>query len=275
MKICGIYEITCAGNGKRYIGSSVSIAARWSRHIRELKKTRHANPKLQHAWAKYGESAFTFVVLMECPRNELLFWESWFIQEAAPNSFNIAKDALAPMMGRTHTAETRAKMSASSPRRTPTQAERDNLRVKAIGRPANDNQRAAVSASNRTRQVTEATRKAMSKANIGRVKSDAERANISAALRARFADPLVRAQMAESLRGRKLTAEHKANISKGGKGIKKSPETIARMRAAAALRDPARYEKTAASLRGRPKSEAHRTALSVAGKLRYERERGV
>lgn len=33
MKLCGIYLITNLSNGKKYIGKSIDILARWEQHI--------------------------------------------------------------------------------------------------------------------------------------------------------------------------------------------------------------------------------------------------
>ncbi|MGH2510529.1 MAG: GIY-YIG nuclease family protein [Ktedonobacteraceae bacterium] len=50
----GIYRITCAVNGKIYIGSAVNIRNRWLQHHNELRHKKHPNQKMQNAWDKYG-----------------------------------------------------------------------------------------------------------------------------------------------------------------------------------------------------------------------------
>lgn len=65
----GVYLIRCETTGKQYIGSSVSIYKRWSDHRRSLRKGTSVCKGLQNAWNKYGEAAFAFRVLEECPRD--------------------------------------------------------------------------------------------------------------------------------------------------------------------------------------------------------------
>lgn len=62
----GIYRITCVPTGNHYIGSSIHIEERWRQHRTEMRGGYHSNPHLQRSWNKYGEPAFTFVVLEEC-----------------------------------------------------------------------------------------------------------------------------------------------------------------------------------------------------------------
>ena len=62
--ISGIYLIYNICTEKIYVGSSNWIQQRWSNHISKLKKNIHANPHLQAAWNKYGESCFEFSILI-------------------------------------------------------------------------------------------------------------------------------------------------------------------------------------------------------------------
>lgn len=59
----GVYEIYCIKSGKRYIGSSKDINARWKSHISALRKGNHHNYRLQKAFISYAESDFIFTVL--------------------------------------------------------------------------------------------------------------------------------------------------------------------------------------------------------------------
>lgn len=70
----GIYKITNTTNGKFYIGSSKDIEERWNCHKQYLRGNYHINPKLQHAWNKYGENKFIFEIMEETnSTQELLF----------------------------------------------------------------------------------------------------------------------------------------------------------------------------------------------------------
>src|SRR6266567_3161977 len=59
----GIYRITCVVTGKIYIGSAMNLRTRRKAHFGGLTRNEHHNPKLQNAFNKYGEDAFTFEVL--------------------------------------------------------------------------------------------------------------------------------------------------------------------------------------------------------------------
>lgn len=66
----GIYSITNTVNGKRYIGKSINIKARWAQHKWSMKcerKGKDANRHLFNAFKKYGVDAFIFEVLETFP----------------------------------------------------------------------------------------------------------------------------------------------------------------------------------------------------------------
>lgn len=68
-KICGIYKITNIIDGKCYVGQSVDIKNRWSRHKSNLRKGKHQNQHMQSAWHKYKEENFKFEILEECNKS--------------------------------------------------------------------------------------------------------------------------------------------------------------------------------------------------------------
>jgi len=59
----GIYKITCTSNEKSYIGSSLDIINRWSKHRSYLRKRKHHCSHLQRTWDKYGEDSFTWEIV--------------------------------------------------------------------------------------------------------------------------------------------------------------------------------------------------------------------
>lgn len=58
----GIYIIHCSKSSKVYIGSAINLENRKKKHFATLLLKQHNN-KLQNAFNKYGESAFTFEIL--------------------------------------------------------------------------------------------------------------------------------------------------------------------------------------------------------------------
>lgn len=92
MKQSGIYAVTNTINGKRYVGSGVDVAGRHRTHRSHLRRNIHFNPKLQHAWNKYGEAAFRFDVLELCPPEQLIEREQYWIDtlDTVANGYNCA-----------------------------------------------------------------------------------------------------------------------------------------------------------------------------------------
>lgn len=77
-RISGIYYIKNIINNKLYIGQSIDIYARLSRHKTDLRGGRDSK-HLQKSYNKYGENNFEFAVLMECPIDDLDYWEKYYI----------------------------------------------------------------------------------------------------------------------------------------------------------------------------------------------------
>lgn len=96
----GIYQIRCIPADKIYIGSAVDLRARWSHHLRGLRKGRHHNPHLQAAWEKYGEASFEVAVLQLVPSSDLLRVEQDWIDRTGctdrSKGFNIFETAGSP-----------------------------------------------------------------------------------------------------------------------------------------------------------------------------------
>ena len=77
--ICGIYMILNRTNNKVYIGQSIDIHKRWTKHRRELRNNKHDNDHLQKSWNRDGEQYFDFIILCECPQNKLNEMEQYYI----------------------------------------------------------------------------------------------------------------------------------------------------------------------------------------------------
>lgn len=98
----GVYRILCIPTGKMYIGSSVDLRQRWYAHRCLLRKGKHQNRHLQHAWDKYGEKEFEFTALALVEPNDLLRVEQeWIDRTCCTNDnigFNICPTAT-PLVG--------------------------------------------------------------------------------------------------------------------------------------------------------------------------------
>jgi group I intron endonuclease len=109
--ISGIYQILNLANGKRYIGSAQSLAARWEVHKLALYQGGHHSSKLQRTWNKYGETSFVFKPLLICAPKDLLMYEQRCLDSYKPE-YNICRTA-GSSLGVKRSAETRAKIGAT------------------------------------------------------------------------------------------------------------------------------------------------------------------
>ena len=108
----GIYCIRNLFDGKEYVGSAArSFKKRWQLHIHHLKRHIHDNWLLQAAWDACGESAFEFNVVEECPPEQCIEREQWWINDTNP-AYNICRIA-GSCLGRRHSEETREKCRIS------------------------------------------------------------------------------------------------------------------------------------------------------------------
>ena len=100
MKQSGVYIIINKKSGRRYIGSSVNLRARFKAHLKSLGQGKHANRHLQRAWDHYGEDAFQFLMLEVCPPEDCRVREQWHLDNTEPDDlYNIAKNAYCPLIG--------------------------------------------------------------------------------------------------------------------------------------------------------------------------------
>ena len=139
----GIYKIINVINNKFYVGSAEDFTRRKRVHWWQLRRGTHGNKHLQAAWLKYGEQAFTFVIVEELPNGvDVLAAENvWLKQHVGKDyCYNLAMDATAPttgwlgeknpMWGKTfaHTEEAKAKIAVASAARVQTEEEKTKRR---------------------------------------------------------------------------------------------------------------------------------------------------
>lgn len=84
MKQAGVYQIVNTITGDRYVGSSVHMRARWSKHRCDLRKSRHGNPNLQRAWDMHGDVFEFEVLLVVSDLSILIEAEQRFIDDLRP-----------------------------------------------------------------------------------------------------------------------------------------------------------------------------------------------
>jgi group I intron endonuclease len=111
IRITGIYKIINTTTNDLYVGSAVNLNKRWKEHKRRLNKGTHHSPILQNAWYKYGENAFTFVILLYCSKVNLLLYEQRAIDNYKPK-YNISPTA-GSTLGSVHSKEAKEKISNS------------------------------------------------------------------------------------------------------------------------------------------------------------------
>ena len=148
--VVGIYAIEHIATGRAYVGASVNVSKRWSRHIGDLETGAHVNIFLQAAWKEYGRTAFRFYVLERCDRPSLRRREQEWLTglDATVSGFNMS-----PVSGwHPHTDLSRSRLAAA-------------LR----GRPRPQHVRDAISAANKGRVFSLDHRRALKEARMHRI----------------------------------------------------------------------------------------------------------
>lgn len=117
----GIYFILNTVSLKLYIGSAVYFARRRSEHFTRLAKGIHHNEHLQRAYNKYGPDAFDFIIIELVSLDKLIERETYYIakHKTTEEEFGYNKCPFGvSSIGRKHSEETKAKMSASQKGKT-------------------------------------------------------------------------------------------------------------------------------------------------------------
>lgn len=128
---CGVYQLRNTVTGDLYVGSSKTLKERLKTHLSALRRGKHENPYLQHAWDKY-EGNFVAEIIEFCNEDEQYSVEQYWINKFfGENCYNINPSAVKPpdCTGKTpppKSEETRKKLSASIKK---TYQERPELRI--------------------------------------------------------------------------------------------------------------------------------------------------
>lgn len=195
-----IYVILNIKNGHIYIGQAQDLRRRWDYHRRQLRGGYHDNDHLQKAWNKYGAKSFKFKILEYCSIDKLDEREQHFLDVYMDKGicYNIARDAKAPMRGRTLSEETRRKLSIAN-----------------TGRPS----------AMKGKKHTEETRRKMSEAHKGKIRSEEHCQNLSIAKKGKPKSAEHRRKLSEAnvgkispRKGQKASEETRRKISEAKKG---------------------------------------------------------
>ncbi len=208
----GVYIITNVVTGDRYIGSSKNIYVRIRVHWNQLRKGKHHNHFMQCSWNKYGEDAFQYCILelTECTKAALLNCEQYYIDTLKPefNANPIAatqlgfkqseetkkkiseghKGNLNGMSGKSHSSETKAKMTQVLRGHSVSEETRKKISETILFLPVEEKIKiaTAVSVAQTGRHLSEEHKNKLSKAATGQIRdalSEEQKAKISASLK--------------------------------------------------------------------------------------------
>lgn len=166
MSKSGIYKITNIKNNKIYIGSSVNIATRITRHKVDLKRNMHPNTHLQRSFNKNTENTFVYEVIEYCDADRLLSLEQRYIDELNPE-YNMCKQARS-VLGIKRSNKTKKRLSKALLGRKLTEEHKEKLSIAKIGT---------------TRIFTQDHKNKISAALKGRTMSEQTRLNLSSKLK--------------------------------------------------------------------------------------------
>lgn len=191
--VSGIYLITRKTEEKEdrfYVGSSINIKRRMNAHKGLLRRNKHKNTHLQHAWNLYGEEAFVFEVLEYASEDVLIERESHYIETLKtyePFGYNICripdrqtgvkyseeqnrenskrlkeyyKDKPSPFKGKKHTEEAKKKISENSKLMV---GEKNGF----FGKKHSEETKKIISEKNKGREITDEHKEILSNAHQG------------------------------------------------------------------------------------------------------------
>ena len=204
----GVYCIRNKRNGKRYVGSStVSVRGRWKSHRNGLRKNLHTARHLQHAWNKYGEQLFEFLVLEFCDPETCLEREQFWMDE-----FRSADPRFGYNQSPTAGNNSGTKMPEAAKKRI---ARAAKLQWESEEHRATVSAKVSATLTGRKLSAESLAKRTMKQRPIliARNKSQSMRNRVSRTLLGHIVSQETKDKIAASLRGRKLSGETKQKIS--------------------------------------------------------------
>jgi group I intron endonuclease len=212
--VCGVYAIEnlakgtsdVAGriNGPVYVGHSTNVFKRFNAHRYMLRHNKHSSIRLQRAWNKYGEEAFSFHLLTDCPKEQLVEAEQFFMDEfeAVNLGYNVA-----PAAGSTFGVKITSSSHAQHLR---------DLSALHLGRKRSPEVCRNISEALKKAQASPEVRARMAESRRGIKHTDETKAINSQKSKEMWADPEIRARIVASCKGvthKPRTIEQKARIT--------------------------------------------------------------
>lgn len=219
-----VYKIVNRATGKLYVGYTTDFRRRMSQHLFRLRAGKHHSKHLQAAFVKYGEAAFDFLLIEECPRDQAVEREQFWIDELKASDpafgYNKAKK-VGFNPGCPHTIE--AKRLMAEHRRGRPASERlveanrkTGAARRGIPRPPEVVARAAAGLVGR--KLSEETRRKMSEKMTGFRHTEEAKAKIAAASLGRELSDEAKAKISAFWKGRERSEEQGQKLSEAMKG---------------------------------------------------------
>lgn len=255
-KKCALYRITHVASGRDYIGISVDVHKRWTKHKFEAARGSRALPKFYAALSKYGPDAFDWKIIAWARNFTCACELEKMARHLGLGALNCTMGGDG-IIGLEHSPESRQKISQSNK-----------------GKKRSPEVVAAMRLVPHKPHTAEAKAK-ISAAGIGRVFSQEARDKSAAKQRGvpkKKHTPESKAKISAAHKGKPKSAEHSANISKGKKGkpgITPTPETLIKLSAASKAYNESLREAGIVIKR----SEEARARMSASALARYDRVR--
>jgi hypothetical protein len=77
----GVYGVTCAATGRRWVGSAANLATIWNRLSFTLRQGGGPRPSLQADWRAHGPESFGFEILEQVDAEKLVYGRDRVLRE--------------------------------------------------------------------------------------------------------------------------------------------------------------------------------------------------